>query len=95
MDLKKLGYVENYRVRSKDYWIEKDQNKVIISSVKGKYLKILRNDIINTKDISKKFNVCWKSSFRRLKELEELGLVKIDKNKNWSIQETKRGIVVI
>ena len=95
VDLKKLGYVENYRVRSKDYWIEKDQNKVIISSVKGKYLKILRNDIINTKDISKKFNVCWKSSFRRLKELEELGLVKIDKNKNWSIQETKRGIVVI
>ena len=95
VELKKLDHVENYKVRSKDYWIRKDQNKIIISSVKLNYLNILKNAKMSTKEISKEFNVCWQSSFRRLKELEKLGLVKIDKNKNWSIQKTKRGIVVI
>ncbi|MEK6856683.1 MAG: hypothetical protein AABX49_01570 [Nanoarchaeota archaeon] len=95
MSLKKLESIENYRIKSKDYWIRKDQNKILISDVKDKYLKMLRREEINTKDISKRFNVCWKSSFGRLKELEGLGLVTIDKNKNWSIKETWKEVIVI
>ena len=40
--LKKEGTLQIFRVRSKAYWIKSDQNKIIISQIKEKYLKSLK-----------------------------------------------------
>ena len=80
---KKEENIENFRVRSKDYWIRKDQKIIIISRLKHNYLNFLGDLDRTTKDFSKRFKVDWKSSFRRLKELEKLGLVKRNQDKIW------------
>ncbi|MBD3248754.1 hypothetical protein GF336_01795 [Candidatus Woesearchaeota archaeon] len=92
--LKKANKIINYRVNSKDYWIRKDQNIIIVSKLKYEYLKLLRDSNKNTKYFSKHFNVCWKYSFRRLKELEKLRLVKRDKDKFWRLLEVDKKVIV-
>ncbi|MFQ6009924.1 MAG: hypothetical protein ACE5J7_02275, partial [Candidatus Aenigmatarchaeota archaeon] len=74
-ELKKEGKISNFRVYSKDFWVQKDADVILISGVKQRYMKILRKPR-TTKDISDILGVCPKSSYRRLKELERLGLVR-------------------
>ena len=91
--LKKSDKINNFRVRSKDYWIRIDQNIIIVSKLKHKYLEFLKDSRKTTKEVSKKFGVCWKSSLNRLKELEKLGLVKREKDKNWRVLKVDKKVI--
>lgn len=74
IDLKKMHKVKNYRVGSLSYWTT-EKNIIIISDRKRTILNIL-NQPKRTSEISKLMKVDPKSSFRRLKELEKLNLVR-------------------
>jgi len=93
IDLKKRGKTHNFRIGNVDYWT-KDKNLIIISKLKKKYLFLL-NISGRTSEMAKKFGVCWKSSFNRLKELEKLNLVRRQKDGRWIKTETKKKILVI
>ena len=93
-ELKKDKMVVNFRVGSTDYWV-KNSNKVVISRLKQKYLNVLGDNGLSTKEISGIFKVCWKSSFCRLKELEKLGLVKITKDKRWQKIKTNKKVIAL
>jgi len=93
ISLKKEEMVNNYRVRSIDYWTT-NKELVIISKVKAKYLHLLDKEK-TTMELSKELNVHWKSSFKRLGELNKLKLVKLNANKKWEKTETKKRIWVI
>jgi hypothetical protein len=91
--LKKQGKINNFRVRSIDYWT-KDKNIIIISKLKKDYLLFL-NKPKPTSDFAKQFKVDWKSSFGRLKELEKLNLVRRQKDGKWIKVPIKKNILVI
>jgi len=82
-ELKKQGLITNFRIRSKDFWIRKDSNTILISSVKARYLILITNNPKKTKDLSIIMNVCFKAAKRRLLELQKLGLIKRLENKEW------------
>lgn len=82
-ELKKQGLVINFRIRSKDFWIRKDSNTILISSVKARYLGMLADSPKKTKDLSRIMNVCFRATEKRLYELQKLGLVKKLENKKW------------
>ena len=67
---------------------------IIISKVKNKYLSFL-TEPRKTSDFVKKFGVDFKSSSRRLNELEKLNLVCRDKNKSWKKTSINEEILVI
>ncbi len=71
----KKGEILHYRSRSKDYWIKKDCNIIVISKIKQKYIMLLKNKDSTTQELARKMNVGWKAAFRRLSELQKLGLV--------------------
>ena len=48
-----------------------------------------------TTEIANYFNVDLKSSFRRLKELEKLGLVKRREDRIWEIMSTNKKVIVL
>lgn len=73
--LKEEGKVRNFRVRSKNYWINSDSNLILISERKKSILDLLNNPL-RTVDIANTLNIDEKSIARRLTELERLGLVK-------------------
>lgn len=73
-NLKKTHKVKNYRVGSLSYWTA-DKNIIIISDRKRTILNLL-NQPKRTSEISKLMKVDPKSSFRRLKELKKLNLVR-------------------
>ncbi len=93
--LKKEWEISNFRVKSKDYWIRNDQKVIIVSKIKQKYLNLLKESNKTTEEISSKLKICWKSAFRRLKELEKLRLVKRGKNKIWEVIHVNKKVVVI
>lgn len=93
--LKKENKINNFRVRSKDYWIKKCRNVIILSKIKQDYIKFLKNSNKTTKEISQHFNVNWKASFRRLKELERFKLVRRNKDKTWSLLDTHKKVIYI
>jgi len=93
--LKKSNIIQDFRVRSVNYWIRKDQKIIIISSLKGKYLDFLGNTNKNTKVFSIQFNVNWRSAFKRLKELEKLGLVKRERDKTWRKTNMKEKVILL
>nr|MBT4247692.1 hypothetical protein [Candidatus Woesearchaeota archaeon] len=92
-ELKEEGYIEKFNVRSKVYWINKDQNSIVISSVKQKYLNKMDSCIV-TSEFAKEMGVCWKSAFRRLSELKKLELINFKNGKWLKILNEKRVIVV-
>jgi len=91
--LKKQGKIKNFRVKSVSYWTNKP-NLIIISKLKKGYLLLLEEPK-KTSEIAKEFNVCHKNSFRRLKELERLNLVKRGKDKKWIKNQIKEELIVI
>ncbi|MBD3354818.1 hypothetical protein GF361_02440 [Candidatus Woesearchaeota archaeon] len=95
MLLKKEKKINKFRVRSKDYWIRKDQNIIIISKLKQNYINFLKHANKTTKEISRHFNVNWKSSFRRLKELEKLELIQRNKDKTWRKLNVNKKVVAL
>ncbi len=91
--LKKEGKVNNYRVRSRDYWIKINCDIIVISDRKNEILHILKAGK-TTKQISNHLEVNWKAAFRRLKELERLGLVKRE-GQLWKRRVIQKKIVVL
>jgi len=91
--LKDENKLKCFRVRSSTYWIKKNSNTIIISNVKRNYLNNLTNPK-STKLLANNMNVCWKSSHRRLKELEKLTLVKCSNNL-WKKTSTNKKVVVL
>ena len=95
IELKDKRIINNFRCGSKSYWIRNDQNIIIISKLKNEYLNILNNSDKNTAEIANYFNVDFQSSFRRLKELEKLRLVKRKENKRWEMINTDKKVIVL
>ena len=95
MELKDKRIINNFRSGSRSYWIKNDQNVIIISNLKKKYLDFLGNNPKNTAELAKYFNVDFKSSLRRLKELEKLSLVKRNYNKKWEKLNPNKEVRVI
>jgi predicted transcriptional regulator len=93
--LKRDGKAQKFYVRSKVYWILKNQNKIIISHIKEKYLSLLKVGRKTTGEISKEIGVCWKAAYRRLLELQKLDLVVRDSKGMWNIVITKKEVVVL
>ena len=93
IDLKKQGKIINFRVGSKDYWTN-NFNLVIISKIKKEYLLYL-TEPKRTSEFTKKFNVDFKSSSRRLKELQKLFLVERNKDKKWMKTSINKEILII
>ena len=84
--LKDENKVQNFKIRSKVFWIRTDQNVILLSSLKREYLRLLKKNIkLTTAFIAKKLNVGYISAYRRLKELEKLKLVKIGSNGKWEL----------
>ena len=94
-NLKKENKIKNFRVYSHTYWIRNDKNKIIISKLKQKYLTYLSDKKLRTFQIAKYFNVDNKSSCRRLKELEKLGLVHRDEHKRWFKIKNNKNVIII
>jgi len=86
-ELQKRGFIKKYKVYSSFYWVRTDQNIIIVSLIKYKYLKFIGQTKKTAEECSKRFGVNPKSSRNRLKELEKLGLVKRDDNKRWQITD--------
>ena len=93
IDLKKENKIKNYRVGSVSYWIS-DKDLIIISKLKKDYL-LFSDRPKQTSEFAKKFNVSWKSSFKRLKELEKLNLVIIDNTGKWIKTQKPKAILAI
>ncbi|MAG40152.1 hypothetical protein CMI41_04255 [Candidatus Pacearchaeota archaeon] len=91
--LKKQGRISNFQIGSVSYWT-KDENELIISKIKKKYLEFSKSPRL-TFEFSKKFKVDWQSSNRRLKELEKLELVRRREDKKWIKTQAKKKITVI
>lgn len=93
IELKKEKRINHFRVKSKGHWT-RDKNLIIISKLKKDYLFLL--DIPRkTSYLADNFGVCWKSSFRRLKELEKLNLVERQKDGKWMRVKTCKKILAI
>jgi len=93
VELKKQKKITYFKVGSVGYWTI-DNNLLIISKLKKNYLLFLDRPK-QTSRVAKQFGVGWKSSFRRLKELEKLGLVKRGNDGKWIKLRTKKKILVI
>ncbi len=94
-ELKEEGLIERFRVRSKDYWIKREKNKVIISKLKVSYLKLISHGYNRTYMMVKKADKSFRSVQKRLKELERLGLINRNNNKEWRICDNSKELIVI
>jgi len=93
IDLKKKEKIWNFRVGSKDYWTN-ESKLIIISKLKKGYLLLLESPK-KVSEMAKHFGVDYKSSYRRIKELKRLGLVKRKENKEWIKREVKNKVLAI
>lgn len=93
IELKNEGRINCFHVGSLSYWIRNDSNSVIISSLKQKYLKLLTSHS-KTSEIARELKVTWKSAFRRLSELNKLGLTTLDEGE-WQKVPTEKNIIVM
>jgi len=93
--LKKKGEVKNFRIRSINYWINARENKIIISKIKEKYLLSLKENRKKSSELANEMDVCWKSAYNRLLELQKLNLVDKDTNGNWRLLNSKKEVIVL
>ncbi len=63
-----------FKVNSTSYWVRSSNESIIISKIKQKYLKILKEPKTTT-NAARYFGVCFRSANNRLQELQKLGLV--------------------
>ncbi len=93
IELKKEGKINNLKSFSNTFWVRNDQNLLIISSLKKRYLNLLKESPLRTYEFTRHFNVCHRSSYKRFKELENLGLVERNKNKDWMLKESNKQLI--
>ena len=93
IQLKKQGVINNFRVKSVDYWT-KNKDLVIISKLKNDYLLLLDMPK-QTAELARYFKVDWKSSFKRLQELQNLNLIRRQNDGRWIKLETNKEILAI
>lgn len=91
INLKKIGKVKNYRVGSLSYWTG-NKTHIIISDRKKTILNLLKIPR-RTFEVANSMKVGQKAASRRLKELEELNLVK-RKNKFWYKIPVEKEVIV-
>lgn len=91
-ELKKENKIKNYRVRSRDYWLKKDSKFIPVSKRKKTILDYLKNPK-RTYQISNALKIDKKATLRRLRELNNLGLVKRD-NYYWYKTPTSSEVMV-
>jgi hypothetical protein len=92
VSLNKENKIKKFRINSVTYWVNINQNIIIISKRKQQILQLL-NKSQKTSDISKILKITWKSTFKRLKELERLNLVK-NSNNLWYKVKTNKEVIV-
>jgi predicted transcriptional regulator len=94
--LKDEGKVQNFRIKSRAFWVRTDQNVILLSCVKREYLRLLKkNRKLITAFVARKLNVDWYSAYRRLKELEKLKLVKRGLDGGWKLCATSKRIQIL
>ncbi len=93
IELKKEGLIRNFRVRSKDYWVLNNYDKIVISSIKSNILEFLDTPK-RTYQISAALNRDQKSIKRRLTEMEKIDLVK-RVGLHWEKTNTNKEVIVI
>lgn len=93
IELKKEGKITNFRVRSKDYWIRGSQNLIIVSSVKGRILDATDTPR-TTAFVANKLGVTWQNAFKRLTEMERLGLIRRGET-GWEKVNIAKNVLVI
>jgi Fe2+ or Zn2+ uptake regulation protein len=93
--LKKKKIVQIFRVRSRSYWINTNQNKIIVSKIKEKYLKLLKEEEKTTGELAKEMDICRKSANNRLIELQKLNLVDKDSNSLWKIVNQEKEVIIL
>lgn len=93
MLLKKRGKINKFGIGSKVYWTNK-LDIILISTLNYNYLNVLKKEM-RTSDIAKEFKVCWKSSFKILKHLERLNLIRRKENGKWIKIPNKKRVIVI
>ncbi len=93
--LKKEGILQIFRVGSRAYWIKSDQNKIIISQVKKRYLSLVKNSRKTTVELAKEIGVCCKSAYNRLTELQKLNLVVRDSKGEWEFVIPEKEVIVL
>lgn len=94
MELKKEAKIMDYRSGSQSYWIRRDQNTIIISEIKEKYLELLRDRKLKVGEIADHFSVTKSSAYKNLHSLQDLGLIK-KKNHEWKTMETEEKVIVL
>lgn len=92
--LKRENKIINYRVRSRNYWLRKDQNLIVISKRKEQFLECLNKPRM-TFHVANILNINWKAASKRLKELEKLNLVSQNNRGYWSKKKCKKKIMVL
>lgn len=85
--------LNKFKIGSLYYWVNSSRNIILISEVKLDILKILRKPR-RVYEISKIRDVNWKSSFKRLKELEKLKLVR-QRDGLWYRLPTNKEVVTL
>jgi len=93
--LKKEEIAQSFNVGSKSYWIKSNQNKIIISKIKEKYLKSLKRKEKTTAELAKEIGVCWKAAYRRLTELQKLDLIFQDLNGTWKLLSPDKKVIIL
>jgi predicted transcriptional regulator len=93
--LKKDEIIQKFNVKSTVYWILRNQNKIIISNIKEKYLQFLKNCGKTSSELAKEIGVDYSSAKRRLKELQRLNLVDRDSDCRWNIVINKKEVIVL
>lgn len=92
-ELKREGKVQTYRCISTNYWVLSKSNVIVISQVKHIILKTLHTEM-RTSEIARILDREDRTTFKRLKELEFLRLVKQDTLGRWSKENVKKKIIV-
>lgn len=90
--LKKENKVNNFRVRSKDYWT-KDDNLIILSKENYRVLKTIDSPK-KVYNILKEVGINRKSIIKHLKKLERLKLA-LEENNIWVRKKTQKRLVIL
>jgi len=91
--LERSKRAQKFKVRSTYFWFRPGNDMVLISIQKGKILKLLDRPR-RVFEIADAVHRTWKSVFRRLNELEHLGLVRQTKV-GWFRVRSRRKVVAI
>jgi len=93
--LKKEGKLRAFKVKSKYYWVKTEQQIIVTSKVKERYLNSLKRRNKITSELAKEMNVCWKSAHNRIIELQKLKMIKKNLDGSWENVNTKKEVIAL